>query len=249
MKRLMAMTAAVAVLTGCETLETRETIDFYMQFRQMEVDAARGAGPSVEATRRELDTERYLCRDRACSLRVAEEIAELLGLEEHMYEFVARETALRAGAYAAAKAARDRVWSDINRAGSSIYAETLGLPVNIPTVTDDFYHRGNATGVVPPAQRAPTTMSNSNHCIVHMANDGFAWWRNSCTYTVRMAYCQPFECGAPRTYYTDIRTMPPNGTIRDDGKGIQIAACRLAGELAFHPDWWDGQGGFRCVSG
>ena len=74
-----------------------------------------------------------------------------------------------------------------------------------------------------PAQRAPTTMSNSNHCIVQMANDGFARWRNSCTYTVKMAYCRPLECRAPRAYYPDTRTMPPNGTVRDDGKGVQTA--------------------------
>ncbi len=170
-------------------------------------------------------------------------------LEESLHEFVARETALREGAYAAARAARDRLWSDLSRVTSSIYAETQGLPVNMPTVTDDLFHRGNATGVVPPAQRAPTATSNSNRCMVRMANDGFAWWRNSCLYSVRMAYCRATDCGAPDTYYTEVRTMLPNSTIRDDGKGIQIAACRLAGDMSFHPDWWGGKGGFRCVSG
>ena len=241
--------AALVLLAGCETLETRETIDFYMQFRQMEADAARPAGLIGELRRLDGD-RRHRCRDRDCSIRVAQQIAELLGLEENMYEFVARETALRAGAYAAARAARDRLWSDVSRATSSIYAETQGLPVNIPTVTDDFFHRGNATGVVPPAQRAPTATSTSSHCIVHMANDGFAWWRNSCLYTVRMAYCRAAECGTRgTTYYTEVRTMLPNSTIRDDGRGIQIAACRLAGDMSFHPDWWDGVGGFRCVAG
>ena len=274
MKGTLATAAALALVAGCTSLETREAIQLHHDQNRVEADAIRRATADVQAQAKELQDSEFRCdygsfRKRngfdsykECARHYGERLAALLDIGESRDEYVARNQALREPAYQQDRAQRDRIASDISRAMSSVAAEVSGAPVNIPTVRDDFFARsdaqfpgqGGAGAGGRAAGAAPTVDANSNHCIGKLTRDGYAWWHNRCDYPVEIRMCIAGDsslagCGQGPTYYPIVRTVEPGGTFTDDGALVQVAVCRSVGGSGFVAGGFDGQGGFRCVAG
>lgn len=273
--RSIALAFVSCLLGGCTTLESREETRFHWDYNEVERRALDAAPAEVKARFEGVAKNKRMCdygswrkehgfpTYEACTEHHADQIAAMLGIDESRYEQVDRRMAAREGAYAADRARRDRVAGDIARGLSSVAAEVSGAPVDIPTVTDDFFHRGapqgGLTAAVPP-QQPPAAVgpdTNSNHCLTRMSRGERSWYRNACPYTIDVRMClatiytHGTGCGQEPDYYTLPYRLPPGDAVLDDGAAVQAAVCRVIypEEASFIESGFDGKGGFRCVAG